>query len=168
MEPRWACIHTRPRAEQWTADNLYRIGREIYLPMTSVRRRDRSTGRYSTVQVPLFSNYLFIAHEPGSPWRGIRGAPGVGKLLLDGFRPQYARIGVIEMLQATEEARRNPAPTPSWKPGAACMIDGGAFSGHEGVVVEVQKASARIGLFLFGQLRDVTVPIGNLMPREKA
>jgi hypothetical protein len=45
---------------------------------------------------------------PGSPWRGIRGAPGGGKLLLDGFRPQYARIGAIEMLQATEEARSQP------------------------------------------------------------
>lgn len=166
MEPRWACIHTKPRAEQWTADNLYRAGYEVYLPMTAVRRRGRTTRRYSMVQVPLFSNYLFIAHEPGSPWRGIRGAPGVGKLLLDGWQPQYARIGVIEMLQATEEMRRNPAPKPSWKPGAACLIDRGAFRDHEGVVVEMQKASARVGLFIFGQLRDVTVPIDSLMPRE--
>jgi transcriptional antiterminator RfaH len=165
MEPRWACIHTRPRAEQWTADNLYRLGYEVYLPMAAERRRDRSTSRYSVVQLPLFTNYLFIAHEPGSPWRGIRGAPGVGKLLLDGFRPQYARVGVIELLQATEEARRNLASKPSWRPGAACMIDRGAFSGHEGVVVEVQKASARIGLFVFGQLTYGTVPVDSLMPR---
>jgi transcription antitermination factor NusG len=165
MELRWARIHTRPRAEQWTADNLYRVGYEVYLPMAAVRRRDRITSRYSVVQLPLFINYLFIAHEPGSPWRGIRGAPGVGKLLLDGFRPQYARVGVIEMLMATEEERRNPTPEPSWKPGVACMIDGGAFSGHEGVIVEVRGSSARVGLFMFGQLRDVTVPIDSLMPR---
>jgi transcriptional antiterminator RfaH len=165
MEPRWACIHTKPRAEQWTADNLYRIGHEIYLPMTSVRRRDRSTSRYSMVQVPLFTNYLFIAHEPGSPWRGIRGAPGVGKLLLDGYQPQYARVGVIEMLQATEEARRNPAPPSSWKPGTACTINEGPFSGHEGAIVEVRENIALVGLFLFGQLRDISVPLQNLLPR---
>jgi transcription antitermination factor NusG len=165
MEPRWACIRTRPRAEQYAADNLYRVGHEVFLPMTAVRRRDRQTSRYSTVQVPLFSSYLFLAHEPGSPWRGIRGAPGVGKLLLDGFRPQYARVGVIELLRATEETRRNPAPKPCWKPGVACMIDRGAFSGHEGVVVEVQKASARIGLFVFGQLTYASVPVENLLPR---
>lgn len=81
ITPRWACIKTKPRAEPWARDNLYRVGFDVYLPMVSVRRRDRSTGRYATVQVPLFSNYLFIAHVPGSPWRGIRGAPGVGKLL---------------------------------------------------------------------------------------
>jgi hypothetical protein len=88
MESRWACIRTRPRAEQYAADNLYRVGHEVYLPMTSVRRRDRGTSRYSLAQVPLFTSYLFIAHEPGSPWRGIRGAPGVGKLLLNGWKPQ--------------------------------------------------------------------------------
>jgi transcription antitermination factor NusG len=165
MEPQWACIRTKPRAEQWTADNLYRVGHEVYLPMTSVRRRDRRTGRYEAAEVPLFSSYLFIAHAPGSPWRGIRGAPGVGKLLLDGLKPQYARVGVIEMLQATEETRRDPAPQPVWEPGTACLIDGGAFSGHEGVVVDVRGSSARVGLFLFGQLRDVTVPIDSLTPR---
>jgi transcription antitermination factor NusG len=140
-----------------------RVGHEVYLPMATVRRRDSSVA-----QVPLFSSYLFIAHEPGSPWRGIRGAPGVGKLLLDGHRPQYARIGVIELLQATEEARRNPAPEPAWKPGAACTVERGPFSGHDGVIVGVRGASARVGLFVFGQLREVSMPIGNLMPRTGA
>ena len=93
MEPRWACIHTKPRAEQWTSDNLYRVGYEVYLPMTTVRRRARGASRYSMVQVPLFSTYLFIAHVPGSAWRGIRGAPGVGKLLLDGFVPAVRASG---------------------------------------------------------------------------
>jgi len=136
--------------------------------MAAVRRRDRSTNRYVALKVPLFSNYLFIAHVPGSPWRGIRGAPGVGKLLLDGFRPQYAGVGAIEMLQATEEARRNPVPEAAWRSGAACTIDRGTFSGQDGVVVEVHGSSARIGLFVFGQLRDVSVPIENLAPRETA
>jgi transcription antitermination factor NusG len=70
------------------------------------------------------------------------------------------------MLQATEEARRNPIPEPQWRRGAACTIDQGAFSGREGVVVDVGGSSARIGLFIFGQLRDVTVPIDSLMPRR--
>ena len=42
MEPRWACIHTKPRAEQWTSDNLYRVGYEVYLPMTTSTRHRRS------------------------------------------------------------------------------------------------------------------------------
>jgi transcription antitermination factor NusG len=162
---RWACIRTRPRAEQYAADNLYRVGHEVYLPMTSVRRRDRGTGRYETAEVPLFSSYLFIAHAPGSPWRGIRGAPGVGKLLLDGLKPQYARIGAVEMLQATEEARRNPVSEAAWKPGMACMIGQGAFSGHEAVIVDTTNAAALVDLFIFNELRSVTVPIDSLMPR---
>lgn len=164
-EPRWACVKTKPRAEHWTADNLYRVGHEVYLPMVSVRRRDRSTGRYAMVPVPLFATYLFIAHVPGSAWTGIRGAPGVGKLLLNGFIPQYARIGVIELLQATEEARRNPTPEPTWEPGAACTVDQGPFSGHEGAIVDVRGVNAVVGLVLFGALRDVAVPLDNLMPR---
>jgi transcription antitermination factor NusG len=161
---RWACIRAKPRAEQYAADNLYRVGFEVYLPLTMVRRRDRS-GRYEMVQVPLFTSYMFLAHVPGSPWRGIRGAPGVGKLLLDGFQPQYVKIGVIELLQSTEDARRNPVPEPVWKPGAACRISDGAFRDHEGAVVEVRGVTARVALFIFGQLRDVSVPIASLLPR---
>jgi transcription antitermination factor NusG len=165
---RWACIRSKPRAELWARDNLYRVGFEVYLPMVSVRRRDRGTGRYAMVPMPLFANYLFLAHEPGSPWRGIRGAPGVGKLLLDGYKPQYARVGAVELLLATEDARRNPTAQPSWEPGAACMISQGAFDGHEAVIVEVTNTAARIGLFVFGQLTYATVPVDSLMPREKA
>jgi transcription antitermination factor NusG len=165
MEPRWACIRTKPRAEFWARDNLYRVGHEVFLPMTTVRRRDHRTGRYEMAEIPLFTSYMFLAHEPGSPWRGIRGAPGVGKLLLDGFQPQYVRVGVIELLQATEETRRNPVPEPVWKPGAACRISDGAFRDHEGAVVEVRGVTARVGLFIFGELRDVSVPIASLSPR---
>jgi transcription antitermination factor NusG len=165
MEPRWACIRTKPRAERWARDNLYRVGHEVYLPMAAMPRRDRATSRYALVQVPLFSGYMFLAHVPGSPWRGIRGAPGVARLLLDGFVPQYAAVGAVEALLATEDVRRNPAPKPAWEPGAACMIDAGAFAGHEAVVVQVQGALARINLFIFGQLSAATVPTDSLLPR---
>jgi transcription antitermination factor NusG len=162
---RWACIRTKPQAEEWCANNLYRVGFEVFLPLTAVRRRARRTGHYLMEQVPLFTSYMFLAHEPGSPWRGIRGAPGVGKLLLDGYQPQYVRVGVIELLQSTEDARRNPVPEPVWKPGAACTITAGPFRDHEGAVVEVRGVTARVGLFIFGELRDVSVPIASLLPR---
>jgi hypothetical protein len=59
MEPRWACIRTKPRAEFWARDNLYRVGHEVFLPMTAVRRRDRS-GRYEMAEIPLFTSYMFL------------------------------------------------------------------------------------------------------------
>jgi transcription antitermination factor NusG len=165
-ENRWACVRTKPKAEFWARDNLERVGFTTYLPMAAVRRRDRRTGRYSMVQAPLFSNYMFLQHEVGSSWRGVRGCPGVLTLLLDGPRPAYVKVGAVEMLQATEEVRRDPAPAPVWARGMACTVNQGAFHGHDGVIVETRGASdAVVGLFLFGALRDVTLPLSNLQPR---
>jgi transcription antitermination factor NusG len=161
---RWACIRAKPRAEQYAADNLYRVGFTVYLPLTMVRRRDRS-GRYGMVEVPLFASYLFLEHVPGDPWRGIGGCPGVATLLRNGYEPAYVKVGVIELLQATDAARQDPAPEPSWEPGMACLISEGAFIGHEAVIIDVQKASARVALPVFGQLTTVGVPIANLLPR---
>lgn len=164
-EFRWACIKTKPKAEFWARDNLWRAGHEIFLPTILARRRNRHTGQRSLEPVPLFSCYLFLRHEVGAAWRGIRGAPGVARLLLDGWMPAYVKRGVIELLMATESERSDPAPKLCWKPGAACLIDGGAFSGHEAVVVGIRNSSARIGLFVFGQLTHATVPIDSLLPR---
>jgi transcription antitermination factor NusG len=162
---RWACIRAKPRAEQYAADNLYRVGFEVYLPMTMVRRRDRS-GRYGMVQVPLFASYLFLEHTPGTTWRGIGRCPGVATLLRNGYEPAYVRVGVIELLRATDAARQDdPAPEPSWKPGMACLISEGAFIGHEAVIIDMRKASARVALPVFGQITTVTVPIASLLPR---
>jgi transcription antitermination factor NusG len=135
------------------------VGHEVvFLPMTTVRRRDRG-GRYSMVQVPLFTSYLFLEHTPGTAWRGVGGCPGVATLLRNGYEPAYVKIGVIELLRATDAARQDPAPEPSWKPGMACLINAGAFIGHEAVIIDVQKASARVALPVFGQLTTVSVPI---------
>ena len=148
--------------------NLLRFGFEAYLPLCTVRRRDRVLRTLiHTVEVPLFRSYLFVLHEPGSSWRPIRGTPGVQTLVTVGGRLEYAVPGAVEALQATERLRRAPtAPEHLYRPGSACRLSAGPLRGHEAVVAEIDGESATVTVMLFGELRRVSVPLGALSLRE--
>jgi transcription antitermination factor NusG len=165
---RWAVARTKPQAERWAFMNVSRLGYTAFLPLCTVRRRDPVVrSLVHTVQVPLFRSYLFVLHEPGTSWRGIRSAPGVQTLVIVGGRLEYAAAGAVEQLQQTEALRRAPtAPVQLYRPGSACTLTTGPFRGHDAAVVEVDGNSAVVAVMMFGELRRVVVELDSLIPRE--
>jgi hypothetical protein len=77
IEARWCVARTAASKEGWAFTNLLLRGHVAYLPLCTVRRRDRLRRSLITVRTPLFRNYLFTLHVPGDSWRPIRSAPGV-------------------------------------------------------------------------------------------
>jgi transcription antitermination factor NusG len=121
-----------------------------------------------TVEVPLFRGYVFVQHQPGTSWRGIRSAPGVTSIVCAGHEIRYAAPGVVEQLRVTEQLRRTPAPLKQrFRPGAACRLSAGALRGHEAVVVEIDGNDAAVAVMLFGELRRVSVPLDSLSLRDE-
>jgi transcription antitermination factor NusG len=119
------------------------------------------------VQVPLFRSYLFVEHVPGSSWRGIHTAPGVSNLILVAGRLEYAAVGAVEALQATEHLRQSVnGQAQLFRSGAACRLTAGPFRGHDAVVIEIDGESAVVNVMMFGELRQVAVPLESLAPRE--
>jgi transcription antitermination factor NusG len=165
---RWAVARTKPQAERWAFVNLARLGYGAYLPLCTVCRRDRVVrSMFHTVEVPLFRSYLFVQHTPGESWRPIRSAPGVQTLITVSGRLEYAAVGAVEALQATEQLRRTPAPLKQrFRPGSACRLNAGALKGHEAVVIEIDGDSAAVAVMLFGELRRVVVPLDSLDVRD--
>ena len=164
----WAVAQTRPQAERWAQSNLRRLGYETYLPLITVRRRDRAIrSLWHRVEIPLFPSYLFVQHCNPDLWRPIREAPGVQCVLLCGNRIQYARAGAVEALRADEALRAaQPPETSQWHPGAAVAVTAGAFFGHPAVIAAVTRKSAIITILIFGSPRNVTVPLSCLTRRE--
>ena len=165
---RWAVARTKPQAERWAFINVCRLGYEAFLPLCTVRRRDRVLpSLFHNVEVPLFRSYLFVQHQPGTSWRGIRAAPGVASIVCAGHEIRYAAPVVVEQLRATEALRRTPAPLKQrFRPGSACRLSAGALRGHAAVVVEIDGDSVAVAVMLFGELRRVSVPLDALSLRD--
>jgi transcriptional antiterminator RfaH len=163
---RWAVCQTHPQAERWALANLQRQGYAAYLPLTAAWHHDRATSTLRhRVLVPLFSGYLFVV--PGSHWAPIRSTAGVSRLLMAGPKPHMLASGLVEALQAGEAVRAIPlAGHALIASGEAVVVSKGAGCGMVGAVLGVHGDTARIGLMMFGHLREVWIPIANLERRE--
>jgi transcriptional antiterminator RfaH len=169
--PRWFVVSTYPQAERRALDHLEQQGYQAYLPLCTIRRRDRVLRTlFHPVEVPLFPSYAFVSFDPQhDPWRPIVNTLGVYALLRrpDGIPNPVAR-GSVEALQALDELRRYIAPPgASWASGMPCSpAMGTPFAGHPAVVVSVDREIAQIALVLFGELRTVSIAVGSLVARE--
>jgi transcription antitermination factor NusG len=159
----WAVCHTHPQAERWAASNLTRRGFEVFLPLATVRRRDRVLPTLShAVVVPMFPGYLFVLID--SHWTPVRYSPGVHRLLMDGDgKPNRLDASVVELLRAVQDLPADPEP---WTPGTPCSLTTGPLRGHPGVVLSVSRQFAHVAVLLFGALRDVSAPVSWLTPRD--
>jgi transcription antitermination factor NusG len=163
----WSCIATDAQAERWASANLTRSGYRTYLPLITVRRRDRVLRTmWRQVEVPLFSGYLFVWLSRADPWHPIRTTPGVRSLSIAGQRLQFARPGEVEAIQGSEDVRRALVDdAPTWRPGDACRLADGAFAGADAVVVALRGSRAVVSLVCFGALRQAVVGLTALERR---
>jgi transcription antitermination factor NusG len=172
---RWICVQSHPQAERWALNNLLRSGYVAYLPMCAVMVRDRVIRSLLRERLtPLFAGYLFCALGPTEPWTPVRYSPGVSRLLgFDGTRPQFVPDAIVDALQAGEAARATLTPADAsgrsrWRPGAAVRLSGGAFDGHDAVVLSVRQDTAVVGMVVFGQMREAIVGLTLLASRDAA
>jgi transcriptional antiterminator RfaH len=167
--PAWFVVQSHHQAERWACANLQRRGYRTFLPLVAVRRRDRVIrSLYHTVEVPLFSPYLFIHFDARSGWTPIWNTPGVARLLMADGKPAPCPERAVEAIQAGAGLRRTLTPPEAlWRPGAACRLaGGGAFDGHDAVVTAVHHDRALVALLMLGHLREVQVSLDCLATRD--
>jgi transcription antitermination factor NusG len=166
--PRWAVAQTHPQAEHFANSNLQRSGYQTYLPLHTIQRRDRVVPTLvHDVVVPLFTRYLFVAHDNPDLWRPIRETPGIASVITAGGKVQYARPGAVEAIQAAQAfAATQPPETSQWRPGDAVAPRVGPLVGLPGVVLAVEGENAVVGILFLGQLREVVYPFDALVSRD--
>jgi transcriptional antiterminator RfaH len=166
---RWACVYTQPQAEHWAEANLRTAGYRVWFPTHIVLRHDRVTPTIRhPVITPLFPRYGFIAFDHrDTSWSPIRNTPGVVDLVRCGTLPAYTNAAAVERLQAVQALAATQQPkTSQWAPGDAVAPATGAFTGHQAVILSVERDIAQISLLLFGELRTVTISVECLVPRD--
>ena len=131
-ELRWYALHTRARHERVAEHRLREQGMETFLP--TVYETHRWSDRKKSVEVPLFSCYVFVrcALSPADRTRvyrvdsihGFVGTRGAGMSIPD------------EQIESVRAALSQPAPCrshPFLKVGQRVRVCGGAMDGVEGV-----------------------------------
>jgi transcription antitermination factor NusG len=144
-EPRWWCLHTKPRQEKAAARDLRTWKVPYYLPQ--VVREDRTPqGRKTRSVVPLFTSYLFL-----------RGGQGERLLSLKSNR-------LVRVIEVTDQTRLNHdlqqihqmlasgmavVPEPMVPVGARIRILSGPLTGIEGRVIRRGKRDQFVAIVQF-------------------
>jgi transcriptional antiterminator NusG len=130
----WYALHTRPRHEKLVVQRLTERGVGTFLPIVS--EVHRWSDRKKTVQLPLFSCYVFAKFLPNRAERlnvlrvsgvlGLVGSSGEGSPIPD---------QQIDAVRSLVDGSIPWSPFPFLKIGQRVRIRGGALEGLEGILV---------------------------------
>jgi transcriptional antiterminator NusG len=130
----WFAVQTRARHEKVVAQRLRDVGVEMFLPL--VKGVHRWSDRWKTVELPLFSCYLFVRVMPNN---GAR----LNVLLIEGVLnfvgPRGQGIAIPdEQIDSVRRLLQEQVPYcshPFLKIGQRVRIRSGALDGVEGILV---------------------------------
>jgi transcriptional antiterminator RfaH len=156
---RWYVIQAHARQTERAEINLQRQGYTVYCPRLQTERIRRN--RRLRVEVPLFSNYLFVRlHEWHDNWYPLRSTRGVARLVTFGSRPLPVHDDLIAEIRRRIE-HGNIAP--AFEPGERVSITQGAFKGLEAIFRMYQgEQRALLLIELLHREMSVTMPVADL------
>jgi transcription antitermination factor NusG len=134
----WFAVQTRPRHEKKVNTGLLEKGIHSFLPLH--RERRRWSDRYQWVELPLFSQYLFVRVpiSPDSRARVLQ-TPGVVQFVGATGRGTPVPSEQIDNLQAIAAQRIPMTPHEFLRVGERVRIRGGALEGIKGILSKIRN-----------------------------
>jgi transcription antitermination factor NusG len=130
----WYAVQTRARHEKMVDHRLREQGLDTYLPL--VTEVHRWSDRKKTVQLPLFSCYLFVRLMPTNEDRlKVLTLDGVFQLVGSGRQGIAIPDEQISAVRALIEGQLPVSAYPFLKIGQRVRIRSGALDGVEGILV---------------------------------
>jgi len=139
----WFAVQTRPRHEKKVNSELREKGIHSFLPLH--RERRRWSDRNQWVELPMFSQYLFV-RVPGTEDSRIRVLQTSGVVQFVGASVKGTPIPdeQIEGLLAIVSHRVPTAPQEFLRVGQRVRIRGGALEGIEGIVSVIRNEKSLV------------------------
>jgi transcriptional antiterminator RfaH len=134
---KWLVLTTQPHREPFAIENLLRQNYNVYCPM--IAKNIRHARRSYEAKRPLFPGYLFVEQQSPFFGRSLLGTYGVRSVVRCGDRPSFLPAGFIAGLRAREIDGAILSPKETLVPGQSVRIDGGAFDGLIGTIIEVRE-----------------------------
>ncbi len=133
---KWYACYTKPRAEKKTRDRLDKAGIECFLPIRKERRQ--WSDRLKTIEVPLFTSYIFVFIEQHENYKVRLEGDLVGFITFEG-KPVSIPDEQIETIKRIVAAESKVEVVPAdMKPGEKIEIIGGQLLGIKGELIRHQ------------------------------
>jgi transcriptional antiterminator RfaH len=157
----WHLVHTKPRGEARSLENLERQGFEVFLPMISLQKVRR--GKLTNVTEPMFSRYLFIRTTAiMQDLSLVRSTLGVIALVRFGTLPAKVPNDWVESM------RLQPAVQEKlFNAGDKLLIGHGVLKGLDAVFVHQDgETRAMVLINLLSKPHMVSYETANLLPQS--
>ena len=149
----WYVIYTQSRNEKKVADQLEKIGIEVYCPL--VKQMKQWSDRKKEVLVPLINSYVFVNIEEKRRNKVFE-VQGVVRYLFWLGKPAVVRDIEISTLKEGLKERISAVEIAEYKTGDTISIPIGPFKGREGTIKEVKKNKIQLVLKELGMLITLT------------
>ena len=157
----WHLVHTKPRGEVRSLENLERQGFEVFLPMITLQKVRR--GKLTSVTEPMFSRYLFIrTTKMVQDLSLVRSTLGVIQLVRFGTVPAKVPNDWVESM------RLQPAVHEKlFNAGDKLLIGNGMLKGLDAIYVQPDgETRAMVLINLLSKPHVVSYETANLLPQS--
>jgi transcriptional antiterminator RfaH len=157
----WHLVHTKPRGEARSLENLERQGFEVFLPMITLQKVRR--GKLTSVTEPMFSRYLFIRTTSiMQDLSLVRSTLGVIQLVRFGTVPAKVPNDWVESM------RLQPAVHEKlFNAGDKLLIGSGMLKGLDAIYVQPDgETRAMVLINLLSKPHVVSYETANLLPQS--
>lgn len=157
----WHLVHTKPRGEVRSLENLERQGFEVFLPMITLQKVRR--GKLTNVTEPMFSRYLFIrTTSMVQDLSLVRSTLGVIQLVRFGTVPAKVPNDWVESM------RLQPAVHEKlFNAGDKLLIGNGMLKGLDAIYVQPDgETRAMVLINLLSKPHVVSYETANLLPQS--
>ncbi len=160
----WMVLTTHPSREEYATQNLERQGFTVYYPRI-IKRVSHARRIYDTVR-PLFPSYVFVAYSPQlARWRALMSTYGVRSVVRNGETPSLIGNDFVASLKAREVEGVLRLPAKPYSVGQEVRIQGGAFDGLVGTILELRENQRIVVLMrLLNQQSKVLLSADGLSP----
>lgn len=164
--PYWYAIQTRSRHEKVVRDQLAAKGITHLLPLWY--KRSKWKDRYKTIELPLFSGYLF-GHFALLQKIDVLEVWGIVRIVGLAGRPIPVPDEQIKAIQAVVTQRLAYDPYPYFTEGMRVRITRGVLAGVEGLLVTKKQQQQRlvISIDLIQQSVIVNIDSADVEPADQ-
>lgn len=156
---KWFVLYTKPRTEQKTAQELEKLGLEVYCPLTIEIRK--WSDRTKKIKTPLFKSYIFVNLEERDRNK-VFAVPSVVRYLTWLRKPAVVKEEEIQTLKDwLESDLYEEVQVHNFSPGDKVTINNGALKGRSGTIQEIGKREVRLvleslGFIVTTKIKDVS------------
>ncbi len=154
-EKHWYAVYTKPRWEKKVAASLEAQRLEAYCPLNRCSRQ--WSDRKKTVEIPLFTSYVFVRIAEAEK-EAVRRTAGILNFVYWLGRPAVLRNEEIEAIRTFVGVHQNIVLAPlNLEVGGNIEIPEGVFKGQTGEVLKIEKKRIEILLHQLGVKLTVSV-----------